>query len=152
MTNEEERMPQKSVMQWVQEWYKLMQGGETSRPSVYPIRIEGLDHTTNVPQEFTVEFIYSGAESSALDAVNAALNERGIVNVAEVKETKMTVEELTKLVADKLQVGSRSRERSEELAQLWFETKNPMLGELSPNELIELGKLNKVVEFVNSAE
>lgn len=64
----------------------------------------------------------------------------------------MTVEELTKLVADKLQVGSRSRERSEELAQLWFETKNPMLGELSPNELIELGKLNKVVEFVNSAE
>ena len=64
----------------------------------------------------------------------------------------MTVEELTKLVADKLQVGSRSRERSEELSRLWFETKNPMLGGLSPNELIELGKLNKVVEFVTSAE
>ena len=64
----------------------------------------------------------------------------------------MTVEDLTKLVADKLHVGSRSRERSEEIARLWFETKNPMLGELSPNDLIELGKLDKVVEFVNSAE
>ena len=68
------------------------------------------------------------------------------------KETIMTIEELTKLVADKLHVGERSRERSEELAHMWFETENPMLGNISPNELIKLGKLNKVVEFVTSAE
>jgi hypothetical protein len=66
----------------------------------------------------------------------------------------MTVEELTELVVDKFQfiLGTYNREQSEKLAQLWFETKNPMLGELSPNDLIKLGKLNKVVEFVASAE
>lgn len=145
-------MPEKSVMHWVQEWSKLAHGEGTAWPSVYPTRVEGLDHTTNGPQEFTVEFMYTGPESSALETVRAELKGRRIVNVVEAKETKMTIEELIKLVADKLQVGSRSRERSEELARLWFETKNPMLGELSPNDLIKLGKLNKVVEFVASAE
>lgn len=152
MTNDDEQMPEKSVMHWVQEWSKLVHGEEAERPSVYPIRVEGLEHNTNGPQEFTVEFMYTGPESSGLDAVKSELKERGIVNVVETKETKMTVEELTELVVDKLCVGSRSRERSEELARLWFETKNPMLGELSPNDLIKLGKLNKVVEFVTSAE
>ncbi len=34
----------------------------------------------------------------------------------------------------------------------WFATKNPLLGGFSPNELIQMGKVAKVEEFIKDAE
>jgi hypothetical protein len=34
---------------------------------------------------------------------------------------------------------------------LWFNTKNPMLGDMTPIELIQLGKYQKVKEFIVSS-
>ncbi len=34
---------------------------------------------------------------------------------------------------------------------LWFNTKNPMLGDITPIELIQLGKYEKVKEFIASS-
>jgi len=35
-------------------------------------------------------------------------------------------------------------------AKLWFETKNPLLGEISPNEMMELGRYQKLSEFIDN--
>lgn len=39
-------------------------------------------------------------------------------------------------------------EGDEELAQLWFDTPNPLLDSMSPTELIELGKVDRLHLFV----
>lgn len=36
-------------------------------------------------------------------------------------------------------------------AALWFKTPNPAFGNISPNELIELGRIHKVKQFIDAA-
>jgi hypothetical protein len=36
-------------------------------------------------------------------------------------------------------------------AKLWFETPNPQLGNVSPNKMIELGRTEKLKEFIESS-
>jgi len=31
----------------------------------------------------------------------------------------------------------------------WFETINPLLGDISPNEMIQLGRIDKLEKFIN---
>ena len=35
--------------------------------------------------------------------------------------------------------------------KLWFQTPNPMLGNVSPRDMIRLGRYNKLVRFVTQA-
>lgn len=39
---------------------------------------------------------------------------------------------------------------SEEKTKIWFETENPLLGNISPNKLIILGRVHKLQQFINS--
>ncbi len=33
-------------------------------------------------------------------------------------------------------------------SKLWMETKNPLLGDVSPSYLLEIGRAHKVIEFI----
>ncbi len=35
--------------------------------------------------------------------------------------------------------------------ELWFKTPNPMLGEISPNSMIKMGRVKKLLEFIQDA-
>jgi hypothetical protein len=39
----------------------------------------------------------------------------------------------------------------EEKARIWFATSNPLLGDLSPNEMIMLGRIKKLDEFIQNS-
>ena len=36
--------------------------------------------------------------------------------------------------------------------QLWFQTKNPLLGNVSPDEMILAGRLDRLKKFISEAE
>lgn len=40
----------------------------------------------------------------------------------------------------------------DEKTYLWFRTKNPMLGEVSPTEMIEKGRGHRLAKFISEAE
>lgn len=46
-------------------------------------------------------------------------------------------------------VGSYFQE--EEKTMLWFQTQNPLLGNLSPRDMIRLGRFKKLLHFIQSA-
>ena len=40
--------------------------------------------------------------------------------------------------------------KDEAKAKLWFETKNSLLGEISPNEMMDLGRFQKLDQFIQN--
>lgn len=41
--------------------------------------------------------------------------------------------------------------KDEDKTVLWFQTKNPMLGGLSPRDMIRIGRFNKLLKFIQTA-
>jgi uncharacterized protein (DUF2384 family) len=41
--------------------------------------------------------------------------------------------------------------KDEEKARVWFATSNPLLGEISPNEMMMLGRHQKLIDFINNS-
>lgn len=41
--------------------------------------------------------------------------------------------------------------RDKDKTRLWFETKNPLLGDLSPSDMIAIGRVKKLEKFIENA-
>lgn len=59
-----------------------------------------------------------------------------------------TLKEQVRIVLERVNLFFNDREKS----IIWLASRNPLLGNVRPFEMLELGRFNKLMQFVNDAE